>query len=433
MKFKIAPSARALKMADSLSIRDLIAQCICPYYTGEKRGPFGAMFIGHEIEQAKERIKIAKGDCAIPPLITSDMECGPGKMVRGLTKFPDMMSLGAANDETLAYEVGKATALEGAWMGYNWTLAPCVDLCENPDSPVVSGRTPGRDPQRVIRITGSYIRGLQDHQMMATMKHFPGDGFTPYDQHLTTVYNPLSMEEWRKQSGKVFGQLVETGVMAVMPGHIGLPAYDERDSETGMFPPATISKKLKVDLLRSELGFEGLIVSDDIGMGGVSGFRNYYECCALFWETGGDCLLFARVSEHFYKEMERFLKSGFLKEATLRNRAARIIAVKEHLGLLDSPAAVPVYDKEKHRELSNRVIEKSATLVRNRKGIIPFSLTKKSKVLHLILSTKLEEEKEIHERFTQALAKVAGVVDEKVAPGSEWLHEAAISGGYDLI
>jgi beta-N-acetylhexosaminidase len=435
MKYRLTPSPRARELARQLSTQDAINQVCCPLINFEASSTFG----GGHIPQATAaeilaRVEALRSVCSVPPLCTADLECGAGRAVRGLTVFPDLMALGANDSEELAYEVGTATALEGRSVGLSWTFSPCVDVAELADSPAVSTRSAARSVEAVIQTARGYLRGLQDHGMVATLKHFPGDGYTSYDQHLTTVNIPLSMAEWWGGPGKVYRELIDAGAKTIMAGHIALPAYDERDPTLGLYPPATLSRRLLVDLLRGELGFDGLLVSDAMNMGGVAGFMNPFESYARFLEAGGDMVLFPRVSDRrFYPEMERLLSKGLLSEATLHDRAERVLAFKEDLGLLPHTrpqAPAPAFDAAAHAALARRVSDGAVALVRDRAGTLPVRLEPGTRVLHVVLSPTYAEDEAIYTSLTTALGQRASV-EQLVDPGPHILFERAAD--FDLI
>lgn len=212
MKYTLSPSPRAKALAQELSVRDAINQVCCPLLNFEATETLGGAHISRgSREKVQAQIEKLRSVCKIPPLCTADLECGAGRAVLGLTEFPDLMGLGANDSEELAYAVGKATALEGRSVGLNWTFSPCVDVAEVADSPAVSTRSAGRTVERVIKTARGYLRGLQDHGMIATLKHFPGDGYTTYDQHLTTVAIPLTLTEWWRGPGHVYRELILAG------------------------------------------------------------------------------------------------------------------------------------------------------------------------------------------------------------------------------
>jgi beta-N-acetylhexosaminidase len=424
MKYVITPSARARELVSRMSVRQAYNQVCVPLLTFEPSEELGGAHIPRGTrEVVAARIEKLRAVCDIPPLCTADLECGAGRAVVGLTEFPDLMGLGANDSEELAYEVGRATALEGRSVGLDWSFSPCVDVAEVADSPAVSTRSASRSAERVIRVARGYLRGLQDHGIVATLKHFPGDGYTTFDQHLTTPQNPLDMPAWWAGPGHVYRELIAAGAKTIMAGHIALPAYDQPDARLGLYPPATISRRLLTDLLRGELGFEGLLVSDAMGMGGIAGFAHPFESYAQFLEAGGDCVLFPRVSDRrFYPELERALREGILTEATLYDRAARMVSFKQDLGLLGGSPRAPDFDAAGHTALAERVTAGAVALVRDRAKTLPLQLEPSTRVLHVVLSPAYEENKAVYDALTAALGK-RSQVEQLVDPGPHALFE----------
>lgn len=438
MKFTIPITKRAKQLVDKMDIDSLLCQIICPQFFSHTPLPeqdnFGALFF-HAANKADliKSIKKFKSQCSFPPLITTDMESGPGEMITDGTQYPSFMAVGVAGDEKLAYEMGQAAAHEGRSVGYNWSLSPCVDIAAIEDSPMVSLRSAGRDADTVIKIAGAYMRGLQESGMVATLKHFPGDGFDIYDQHLTVPTNPQTKEQWYQNSGKVFKALIEQGAMAIMPGHIALPAFDKKWKDTDYYPPASISKPLINDLLRGELGFDGLIVSDAVNMGGFAGFTNRFDATALFLEAGGDCILFPHL-DHFHKEMKIRLENGLLKNETLIDRARRIVSLKDKLGLLDRDTQPPeTIDYKKHEANARTIVDKCVKVVRDRQNILPAKITKDTKIGHVIVSMRYDDEKELYEELTAQLGQYSGHVEMLLCDSPEAIFDQVYSGKFDLL
>jgi beta-N-acetylhexosaminidase len=436
MKYQITPSAEHRAKAEAMALPALLDQVCCPNFALDAvpDREYGAAFFHPATrENLRGRIESFRKACVIPPLVTTDMEAGPGNMITDGTRFPSMLACGRVGDEDLAWKMGKAAALEGREVGFNWSLAPCADLIGEIEDPIVSYRSAGSDPEKVIAITSAYVRGMQEHGMAATAKHFPGDGFSLFDQHLTTSINPLEREEWRLSSGRVFRELIEAGVMSIMPGHISLPAFDDPDSR-GLCPPATLSRKLMVELLRGELGFDGLVVSDAINMGGVVNYMNYWDACATFWENGGDCLLFPKMDKRFYEEMERRVESGLLKISTLQSRAARILAMKTQMGLTagaSAPKEAP--DRSQHDAWAKDMAVRAVEVVRDRPSTLPLDLPGGARILHLVLTNDLTANQKILSRFTELLkARHAGVV-ELIDPGPDRLFTEIGEGRWDAV
>jgi beta-N-acetylhexosaminidase len=440
-RFRLQISDRARALADALSPRQLLLQVCVPalvHLDPEKLDGYGGIFL-HGTTQAERDTVLARLRplCPVPPFVVADIESGPGDLPPELgLDFGTLMSHGVANDPALTATLGGITGRLSRARGFNWSLAPCVDLAADPDSPMVGTRSAGRDPERVARIAWAFASGLQKHGVLATAKHFPGDGFGTLDQHLTTVVNPLPLDAWRAGPGLAFQRMIDAGIRAVMPGHISLPAYDEPDPVLGLHPPATLSRRLMTDLLKGEMGFEGLIVSDAVNMTGFCGFMNYYDACARFLECGGDVLLFAKIDERFHAEMQRCLAEGKLTEATLRDRAARIIAMKETACLLDPPAAAPEpvdLDSLNLPGLADELAAKSVGILRDRAGLLPVRITRDTRVLHLVAYNGYERHKPLLDQFTALLRERSDHVAEWIDPGCDRLFHAARDREFDLI
>ncbi len=422
MKFEIKVTEFAKEIVENMGLEELINQVVCAHSMPgdyDSLGYYGAMFFHPaEKKELEEKIKIVKDKSKIPPFIVGDIENGPGTVIKGSTIFPYMLACSSADDENLAYEMGKAAALESVELGFNWTLSPCVDIIGKIESPMVSIRSAGRSAEQVIKITKAYMKGLQDNGLMATLKHFPGEGFDIFDQHLTISQNSLKKEEWDEKSGKVFKDLIDAGVMAVMPGHIAFPDYDEKDEFFNLYPPATLSKKILNKLLKEELGFKGLIISDAINMSGMSGYMNYYKAAAAFLEYGGDMILFPRLNQAFYDEFKRLIDSGFLKIETLKNRAEKIVSLKNMLGFFNDELKDNInFNKNKHEEISRKIVDNSVSIVRDRANIIPFKINKNTRILHLILTNNYSNEEELYVSFTKVMQKYSDNVTELINPG----------------
>lgn len=436
MRYCIADIDDACKAVESWSFRRLLNGVCCPSYKdgdSDLEQEFGAMFF-HPTEREKlfEQIQRFKTRCKVLPFIVSDLENGPGDMILGAARFPSMMGISQTGSEKLAYEIGCIAAAEAGSIGYNWTFSPCVDLAVEPDSPVVGLRSAGKDPQHVIKMAGAYMRGMQDSGMMATIKHFPGDGYTTWDQHLTTPVSNLTKDDWWNGPGRVYQDLINEGVVAVMPGHIALPAYDVADVR-GNHPPATVSKRLLQDVLRAEMGFKGLVVTDAISMGGLVGYVNYYDACADALEGGCDMLLFPRINERFYEQMEKRLTSGRLTMETLRERARRVLALKEQRGLLnDAPKMHLPVDQQKQQEVAADMVGRSITVVRDRHGLLPFRIKRGTRILHVVIMNNADRYTDLLLRMKNELAKYSDHVQQWIDPGPDRLFDAAMDT-FDLI
>jgi beta-N-acetylhexosaminidase len=331
---------------EGMSIEACAGQLLCPMLGWSsnteswlgllKEVPLGAIFIP-SMPQAEMRSMLAvlQEHTDIPLLVAGDLERGANAIADRATSFPWTMAAGAANDESLMLTRGQATAIEGRYAGFNWTFSPVVDLNLNFNNPITSIRALSDDPARVIRLVVPLIQAMQANGMMATAKHFPGDGIDDRDQHLMTVLNTLPMEQWWTLFGTVWKAVIDAGVRCIMPGHIALPDYQGYRNNPADAPPATIDSKILQTLLRDELGFEGLIVSDAAPMNGLA-TRLPPECRVVeSIKAGIDVYLFPNTIED-YRHLVNAVKSGDLSEERLRDAARRVLEAKAWLNLHES-------------------------------------------------------------------------------------------------
>ena len=377
----------------NLSLREKVLQTVVLRHKKDRvvTEQVGAVFFGGEIITETEdvaletaRTTLAKyiDNSTIPPLITSDFENGCGSMVSCLTPLPYMCSLGAANDEQLAYEYGKATALEARSIGANWSFSPVCDLLTNPRNPLVNVRSMTDDPELACRLLKQVIRGMQDNGLAACAKHFPGDGVDYRDQHIVTTNNSLPMEDWRKLHGRVFKELIDDGVMSIMPGHITLSNYQKELHPNGYPLPATLSKELIQDLLKGELGFKGVVVTDALGMGGFLGWYESKEASEIeSFKAGCDMMLWP--TEGYVDNLVAAVESGYVPMERLDDAVERILTLKEKLGLFGKDNhAIELTEEEHHfvDDVQQRTAEQSITLIRDKNGQFPLSPEKTKKI-----------------------------------------------------
>lgn len=357
----------------------------------------GGIFFGGEIITEPNDMGI---DCArkileryienakIPILITSDFENGCGSMFQGLTPMPYLMGLGAANSEELAYNYGLATALEARSIGANWTLSPVSDLNLNPRNPLVGIRSIGDDPDHAVRLLRQVVRGMQENGLAACAKHFPGDGLDYRDQHIVTTNNTLPFEQWKEKSGRIFQELIDAGVYSIMAGHITLPDYQKEVFGNGMKLPATLSFELITNLLKEEMGFDGVVVTDALGMGGFLGWyptRRRSEVEAF--KAGCDMMLWPTAN--YLGDMTEAIECGYIPVERLDDAVSRILRMKEKLGLFDKDNHATVLsgqDQAFIRKTQQETAKRSVTLIRDKAGIFPVTLMRYKKIAIIPIS-----------------------------------------------
>lgn len=430
MKYKIKHYADIKERVTQMSEEELLKAVCCPDLVAgrnqENRIEAPLVFLHPQSgEIMAKTVKLLKDKFGDELIISGDLECGSGSVISGQKTYPSFMALGEANDEGLAYNVGRAGGKAAYEAGFRWSLAPCADIVLNHNTPITSVRAAGSDVDRIVKICGAYMRGQQDSGIASTIKHFPGDGLSVYDQHLTTPENPLGIEEWRSTYGKIYKEMIDDGAMSIMPGHISFPAYDDPYPENGLYPPASISYKLMTKLLKEELGFEGVIISDAVTMSGFCGFVNIYKACAMFLKNGGDVLLFQKYDESFIREMKKYLESGFLPIEILRERAYRVLCFMRELSE-KKPVGGNVVSEE---TLCREVVEKSVKIVRDRGKILPFKIKDDKKILHV----SIMQNKDVSDKFDKRLNACGYNTEYVFDCGPDWLCNAAQSGEYALI
>lgn len=317
----------------------------------------------------------------IPLLVVANMEHGAAEWPDYGTDFPTLMAAGAANDVSLIAQLGKATALEARYLGVNWCLTPVVDLNYNYDNPVTNIRSMGDKPDRVAVLASALIHSLQTNGVAATAKHFPGDGMDNRDQHLVTTVNSLPFDQWLETYGDVWRRVIEAGVWTIMPGHISLPAYQGYGAHPEAAPPATISKELLVNLLRRELGFEGVIVSDASGMMGFASRLPPVERAPAAINAGIDLYLGANAQVD-YPALLTAVKEGRVSEERVQAAARRVLSLKARLQLMEQPQgpAPTAAQKSAFAAAAQEMADRSITLVRDH-GQFPLNLSAGAKIL----------------------------------------------------
>ncbi len=380
------------KLMSSMTLREKISQTVVTLMKkGEQPNPEAgaAFFFGQIITEADDagldELRGYAEDLVnrskIPPFITSDFENGCGSMVKGLTPLPYMMGVGASNSEQLAYDYGRATALEARSVGANWSFSPVSDLNMNSRNPLVNVRGMTDDASLAVRLLPQMIKGMQDTGLAACAKHFPGDGVDYRDQHIVTTVNSLPMNEWNESFRKVYEAVIAQGVNSIMMGHISLPAYkaDEADCEL----PATLRKSLITDLLKGELGYEGIVVTDALNMGGFVGFYDSREDSEIeSLKAGCDMLLWP--GDDYVDRVEKAVEEGYIPESRIDDAVRRILTVKKKMGLFNEDykfiKLMTEEEEEFVKSVKTRASDMSITLVRDENNFFPLNKEKVKKI-----------------------------------------------------
>lgn len=307
----------------------------------------------------------------IPLLVAVDQEPGPIRALEdGFTAFPTPTLITAAGDPVLTQAVGAALAAELRAVGVNMNFAPVADLETNPDNPVIRRRSAGSFPDQVGPIIAALVQGMQSNGLIATTKHFPGHGDSSADSH--TSLPVIEVDRGRLESTELipFRSAIEAGVEAVMVAHIWYPALESRENR-----PASLSRSVITDLLRGELRFDGLILTDALDMDAIDVQYGYSEAVIQALEAGVDMLLSAHVGPQAHAEaiaaVLAAVESGRLSEERINESVRRILVVKERYGLLawqplDPQTADVRVNQSAHQALVDSLFPQGVTLAVNR-------------------------------------------------------------------
>ena len=323
--------------------------------------------------------KLAK----VPLLITADLEGGPGYQFRGATRLPRAMVMGATGDEQLAYAAGKLTALEGRAMGIAVNFYPVVDVNNNPRNPIINIRSFGEDPALVSRMAAAYIRGAQENGEIATAKHFPGHGDTTQDSHLEMAIIDVSRERLEQVELPPFRAAIEAGVGAVMTAHIALPQVNpEKDV------PSTLSRMVNTDVLRGELGFQGLLFTDAMTMRGVAARFTPEEATVRAVQAGADIVLHPPSVEKSFNALKAAVETGEIPLERIETSVRRILQWKQKMGLdknrlADLEKIPEIVGSPAHLDTARTIMERGVTLVRDERRVLPLKTDPAQTVLCL--------------------------------------------------
>ena len=331
---------------------------------------------------------------ALPLLVASDLESGAGfrfsgivrvpgtTLLGGATTFPSLMAIGATGDPELAYRAGRVTGTEAKAIGVHLPFSPVLDVNNNPENPIINIRSFGEDPAQVALLGGRFVEGLQESGVVATGKHFPGHGDTEVDSHLNLPVINADRERLDAIELVPFREAIARGMGAVMSAHIALPALTENGT------PSTLSETVLSGLLRDEMGFDGIIVTDAMNMAAVNRRYGRGEAAVRALEAGADIILMPPDVGSAIRAIVRAVETGRVSEARLDESVLRLLALKETMGL-DAQRTVDVADVPRHvgvpehEEVASEVAVRSVTLLRNEGNLLPLRGTRNANVLSI--------------------------------------------------
>ncbi len=341
----------------------------------------------------------------LPLLIGADFERGTAMRLDEGTSFPTAMALAAAGNPKDAYTVGKITALEARAAGVQWIYAPDADVNSNPGNPIINTRSFGENPERVSEFVAEFIRGVQENGGLATAKHFPGHGDTTADSHIDLPVVTANRERLDSLELVPFRAAIAAGVGSIMTGHLNVPAL-EPDPNT----PATLSSRVLTDLLRKQLGFEGLVVTDAMDMGGITVRYAPGDASVRAFLAGADALLMPPVPDAAYQALLGAVQSGQISTERLDASVRRILQAKARLGLqknrlVDVAALNSRFGSVTWQAESQEISDRGITLLRDTPHRLPLDGTKPGRALLVCLYADPEPypgedlERELRKRF----------------------------------
>ncbi|WP_414703575.1 glycoside hydrolase family 3 N-terminal domain-containing protein [Pseudalkalibacillus sp. SCS-8] len=325
----------------------------------------------HEYQQATDKFA---------PLLTIDQEGGIVTRLQSGTDMPGNMALGATRSPVLAKDVGRVIGEEIDALGINMNLAPVLDVNNNPDNPVIGVRSFGEDPKLVSELGVSYINGLQEAGVAATAKHFPGHGDTAVDSHLGLPEVPHDKERLKQVELYPFQKAMDAGIDAVMTAHVTFPKIDDtkvtsKKDGTEVTLPATLSHKVLTGLMREEMGFDGVIITDAMNMGAIKDHFGTVDAAILAVKAGTDIVLMPVGLEDVAAGLLDAIEKGEITEERLDQSVERILTLKFQRGIIKKEQPLTLEEKvarameivgsEAHKEVERQAAEQSITLLKN--------------------------------------------------------------------
>ena len=298
-----------------------------------------------------------------PLFFAADYERGAGRFNNALTELPSNMALGATRDTLLAAAAGRLTALESRALGINLLFAPVVDVNDNPANPIINIRSYGEDPELVGRMAAAFVGQAQRHGVLTTLKHFPGHGNTSVDSHARMGVVAGDVAAIDSVEFRPFRRVMRHRAAAVMSAHLWVPAFDEKSL------PATFSRRILRDVLRDSLGFDGIVVTDDIRMGALRNVYSADERIVRSLAAGADVILTPVSLRRAIEAVQAALQRGDLDEAAIDRSVRRILGAKARAGLhrqrvADEAALASLLEKPRGAFLAQAVADGAATLLK---------------------------------------------------------------------
>jgi beta-N-acetylhexosaminidase len=445
-----ATVARVDAIVAGMTDAQLVGQLLCLYLRTPdvvdwigwlaERGiePGGLMMTSRPPADARRDIALLQDASPVPLLFAGNLESGAVNFLAATEAFANPMQLAATRDPATAELLAEHCARLADDVGINWAFAPVVDVATNPANPITNTRAFSDDPALVSAFAERYIHHLETRGIATSPKHFPGDGADDRDQHLVTSSNDLGAEEWWATAGTVYRRIIAAGARTIMVGHIRQPALT-RERVPGIadrdIMPGTLAPELLRGVLREELGFAGLVVSDNSAMTGLTSLLPRHEALPRMLEAGVDMILGNLDVEEDFRILVDAVRTGRLGRDRLEESARRVLGTKASMGLLDrvDRRGRSVPDPVEEAGWRRDVAERSVTLVKDTQQLLPLAPERQRRVLVYVVGdapTFYDPTPPLAPGFVAALRERGMEVEVREIPGNtttvaeaEHLHE----------
>lgn len=345
----------------------------------------GARYQGGTAKQVQELINSLQKDTKIPLLVAANCDAGGNGAANDGTYIASGAQVEASGDTTVGYNAGLVSGREEAAMGVNVNFDPCVDILKNWRNTIVNTRAYGTNADDVIKYTNAYLEGLDQSEVIKCIKHWPGDGTEERDQHLVLGVNELSVDEWEDSFGRVYRNHIDNGVEMIMAGHIALPEYQKAldpTLEDKDILPATLAPELIEDLLKTKLGFNGMVITDASHMLGMTSAMRREDYVPKAIAAGCDMFLFFNDIDEDFGFMLKGYQNGVITEERMTDALQRVLGLKAKLNLhkkqaegtlLKDESELEVVGSEEHLQMRADAADKGITLVKDTQNNLPIS------------------------------------------------------------
>lgn len=361
----------------------------------KKYQPGGMMYRPDHAAKIKREVQKLQESSQIPLFIAANLESGGNGLVTEGTWLGMPMEMAASGDPEAGHQLGSVAGYEAHQVGANMSFAPITDLDLNFRNPIMNVRTFGSKQETVLAMAEKQAQGLAENGVIPVIKHFPGDGMDERDQHLLASVNSLPADQWRASYGQIYQSLIDQGIPAVMIAHIMLPSWEKRldpaikDED---LRPASSSKLLIDGLLRKELGFNGLAITDATPMLGYNTAMARKDLLPATINAGIDMILFNKNIDEDYGYIRQAIANGILSMDRVNEAVTRILATKLAQKLVDTqgnfiqeiPAKLDL-KREEHEKIAEAIAKKAVTLVKDRDHLLPLTPEKYPRIRLVVL------------------------------------------------